>query len=80
MFQHDEYFAQDKRTKPDDIYPNEAFFIRRLGSELSVTGRSLRLREYERFRGRVASTATYTPGSYDTRDFYTLCRGEELVG
>lgn len=58
-------------------YPNEAYFIQPIGTDLSVTGRSLRELEYQemakRYAGRVQDQ------DYSRRDFFALCRGESLV-
>ena len=58
--------------------PSESFFIERLGEDLNVTGRMLRLKEDEVFRHERYSKDA-SGENYWSKDFNYLCRGIKLV-
>ncbi len=63
------------------MFPNELFFLRPIGEDLTVTGHSLRLEEKQ----ETARRAPGVPDDYKDdmdfapRDFHSLCRGDTVV-
>ena len=76
MTQHDEYFEEPESGDGPTAFPNERYFISRLGEHLNVTGKYLREVEFEVMKGRTGGRYTV---EYSVRDFFALCRGEEPV-
>ncbi len=78
--QHDDNFVAPEPGDGPSLHPSETFFLRKLGDDLAVTGQSLRLEEYGQFARRRAGMAPGDGHTYSRRDFFALCRGENIVG
>ncbi len=77
--QHDKDFVSPNSGDGPSVQPSEMFFLRRLGGDLELTGRSLRLEEQAEFRRRRAGMTDRDLYDYSRRDFFALCRGEKIV-
>ena len=76
--QHDHNFQAPSSGMGPSHNPSESFFIERLGEDLNVTGRLMRLKEDEVFRHERYSKDAQD-NNYWSRDFNHLCRGIKLV-
>ncbi len=85
VFKHDVFHRPPSPGDGPTHTPNEFYFIRPFGDQLEdilqMTGRMLRLEEYESISGRFAGLPpTGAEGhAYSARDFFALCRGEDIV-
>ena len=75
--QHDNNFQAPSPGLGPSINPSESSFIDRLGEDLNVTGRMLRIKEDGAFIHERYSEDE--DEGYWSRDFAHLCRGVKLV-
>lgn len=76
--QHDDNFKSPYPGDGPSDNPNEEFFIEKLGPDLRLTGRQLRIKEDTVFRNNRFSLDP-DHENYYARDFQFLCRGLDLV-
>lgn len=78
--QHDDQFRGPTPGPGPTEFPNQQFFVDRLGSDpAAVTGRGLRAREAAELGGRRGGATGEAFGIFGARDFWRLCRGEDVV-
>ena len=76
--QHDHNFQGPSPGVGPSSNPSESFFIEKLGDDLNVTGRMMRLKEDKVFMHERYSEDAKGK-NYWSKDFNYLCRGIKLV-